>query len=96
MSGSFDLEMPFRPSAPLRRRLAGLRADVAFGFEPFQRRIHRADRNLPTRPLFNLTADRHAVRIAAQPHNSEHHDLFERAEKLSAWHLFCITTHTEW
>src|SRR5262245_20666460 len=93
-SGGFDLEMPLRASTPLRRRLAGKRADVAFGFEPLQRRIHGADRNLPTRSFFDFTTNRHAVRIAAQPHDGEHHDLFERAEELSARHLFCIPKHT--
>src|SRR6185436_17016430 len=94
MAGGFDFEVPFRPSTPFRRWFAGKRADVALGFEPLERRVDRADRNLPTRSIFNLAAHRHPVRIGAQPHDGEHHDLFERAEKVSTRHLFYKIRHT--
>src|SRR4030095_6317794 len=69
--------------------------DCRCACEPFQRRIHRANRNLPTCPFFDLTADHHAIRIAPQPHDGEHHYLCERDKELSARHLFCTTEHTK-
>src|SRR5688572_6818843 len=86
-------DVPFRAAAPLRRGIAHSGRDGALGFEPFQRRVQRTWRHLPSPALRELGADGHAIRALAQAQDGEKDELLEFAEIQCRRHLDCIVVN---
>ena len=61
-----------------------------FGLEALERGVHRTRRDVASRAIRQFSADRHAVRVIAEPENRKEDQLFELAQIQRRRHLNCI------
>ena len=85
-TGARQLEESPRPSVAVIRAARNRCVDVSLALKPFERRVHRTDRDVTPGPLLDLAADAHAVGFPLEPGHRKHDDLFQLSE-------VCATTH---
>jgi hypothetical protein len=72
------------------RRVADLRGQQAFLFEPLERDVHGATRDLATGAMFDLVANRRSVCVGAKVKNGHEDDDFELAERTGWSHAYNV------
>src|SRR5579871_298288 len=85
-----ELEGTLGAPAALRRGIVQDRADQPLLFEPFERRVDRADAHVAPGSFRDFPANPHAVGIASQAQNSQQHEVLKLAEYFALWHFYIL------
>src|SRR5262245_57430008 len=91
--------MALRPAASLGGRLADPRFHELLGFQPIERGVDGADRDLAADAVLDLLADGDAVRVLArtpQPQERQQDDVLELAKGVAAGHLIYKLEQIAW